>query len=70
MSAIIKALALGGIAAFAYKSWKKNEEPETATTPYIREAGPEKQSIHNHDWDMVDEQADESFPASDPPGNY
>ena len=35
----------------------------------VRDAGPQE-GIAQADWDLVDEQSDESFPASDPPGNY
>jgi len=36
-----------------------------------RDAGPDTQSgIDKGQWDKIDEQADESFPASDPPSNY
>ncbi|WFE76566.1 hypothetical protein [Roseinatronobacter sp. S2] len=36
----------------------------------IRNAGRREMTTPPKDWDMVDERADESFPASDPPGNY
>ena len=37
---------------------------------YVRPAGRREMDIPPRKWDMVDEQNDESFPASDPPGNY
>ncbi len=36
----------------------------------VRPAGPEAQEFPPKHWDKVDEEVDESFPASDPPGNY
>lgn len=36
----------------------------------VRAAGPENMQTPPKRWDMVDQQSDESFPASDPPGNY
>ncbi|MBD9529898.1 hypothetical protein [Paracoccus sp. PAR01] len=36
----------------------------------IRDAGPKAMAAPPRNWDVVDEQADQSFPASDPPGNY
>lgn len=44
---------------------------EIATSNYIRPAGPEAMRDRpRRGWDRVDEQLDESFPASDPPANY
>lgn len=37
---------------------------------YVRAAGPKEMSAPPRDWDRVDEVADESFPASDPPSTY
>ena len=49
-------------------------ERESLTTghplPEVRNAGPDDMAAPPKRWDMVDQQADESFPASDPPGNY
>lgn len=36
----------------------------------VRPAGPKAMKDRPKEWDMVDERADESFPASDPPGTY
>ena len=36
----------------------------------IRPAGPDNMKYPPKDWDEVDEEGDESFPASDPPANY
>lgn len=36
----------------------------------VRGAGPENMENPPKRWDIVDQQSDESFPASDPPGNY
>ncbi len=47
----------------------KNHDAEKVT-PEIRPAGPENMEDPPEDWDQVDEESDESFPASDPPANY
>jgi len=36
----------------------------------VRDAGPEAMRDPPSGWSKADEQDDESFPASDPPGNY
>ncbi|MEQ8558818.1 MAG: hypothetical protein RIB03_10925 [Henriciella sp.] len=36
----------------------------------IRPAGPKEMEDPPETWDEVDEESDESFPASDPPANY
>lgn len=47
-------------------SYEKTE----AGSQEVRPAGPESQQFPPRTWDKVDEEMDESFPASDPPGNY
>ncbi|KCZ89161.1 hypothetical protein [Hyphomonas jannaschiana] len=48
---------------------EKNHDTETADKK-IRPSGPENMEDPPKDWDKVDEESDESFPASDPPANY
>jgi hypothetical protein len=36
----------------------------------VRDAGPVHMRDEEADWDKIDEAADESFPASDPPATY
>jgi len=48
----------------------KGFDTEAPPPPKVRDAGPEAQQSPPKRWDVVDQQADESFPASDPPGNY
>lgn len=36
----------------------------------VRPAGPENMKDPPKDWKKVDQESDESFPASDPPANY
>jgi len=59
----------GGMAAIHPKVAEGTEELDCAT--FVRPAGPEAMRDRpRRGWDRVDEQVDESFPASDPPGNY
>lgn len=53
----------------------KHPTPKTDTDKetedrHIRPAGPENMEDPPEEWDKVDEESDESFPASDPPANY
>ncbi|WP_294924386.1 hypothetical protein [uncultured Paracoccus sp.] len=67
-------LFLGGLAAgFVAKSlWDALDRGAASRPPgqRIRNAGRAEMENPPRRWDMVDEQGDESFPASDPPGNY
>lgn len=45
-------------------------EVQTQRAAEVRAAGRKEMRNPPKEWDIVDEQSDESFPASDPPGNY
>lgn len=71
----LKLAALGGFAAWAWKHGRDNGSPGAGSGhgsgSQVRDAGPEEQEgISARNWDLIDQQADESFPASDPPANY
>lgn len=78
MKGLLKIAALTGLGAALWKGLqgrRRQSEPDdrtpTGSSGIIRDAGPaEQHGIEAADWDLVDEQVDESFPASDPPGNY
>ena len=47
------------------------EGTEALSTPgFVRPAGAEAMRDRPRRWSKLDEEIDESFPASDPPGNY
>ena len=48
---------------------EKGRTDDEATRP-VRPAGPGSMRNPPKTWDDVDEESDESFPASDPPANY
>lgn len=77
MKGLLKLAFLTGLGTVAWKSWhtrkttgEHDDRAPVGSSGIMRDAGPAEQHIAVGDWDMVDEQGDESFPASDPPGNY
>jgi len=76
MRGLLKLAVLTGLGAYAWKFFQRNETDlddrgPVGSSGVVRDAGPaEQRGIDDKDWDSVDEQVDESFPASDPPGNY
>lgn len=77
MGLLVRMGVLAGLGAAFYGIFrKKREEEEAEAAPVyssgvVRNAGPDEQKDPDGRlWDKVDEQSDESFPASDPPSTY
>lgn len=77
MMRLLKLALVAGLGSALWKAWsarpsanKMDDRAPVGSSGIVRDAGPEEQHVNAADWDLVDEQMDESFPASDPPGNY
>ncbi|MGR3321611.1 MAG: hypothetical protein ACU0DK_06750 [Pseudooceanicola sp.] len=68
---LARRFALGAAAGFFAREFARFVvRRQAARADAVRNAGPEHMRNPPRSWDDVDEQNDESFPASDPPGNY
>mgnify|MGYP000288867242 FL=1 len=72
---LLKLLALGGLGYAGYRYYEKNKsQPAFADNQgnaSVRDAGPEAmRDSSGRKWTQADEESDQSFPASDPPGGY
>lgn len=65
---VASALVLAGFGALAVRQLMKSRD--RSGYRHVRSAGTRDMIAPPRQWDEVDEQLDESFPASDPPGNY
>ena len=77
MKGLVKMALLGGLGTMLWRALQRHpaeqaidDRAPVGSSGIVRDAGPEEQHVDAADWDLVDEQMDESFPASDPPGNY
>ncbi len=62
--------AVAAMSLLARSARRPTPGPTIDAPEKIRPAGPENMRSPPEDWDEIDEQSDESFPASDPPANY
>ncbi len=78
---IVKLGMIGAACALAYNLWRKaaggapaafaDGQGSPGNRAQIRDAGPEAMRDRgDRSWSKEDQASDESFPASDPPGNY
>lgn len=66
-----RALALLAIlAGVVLLTGSTGRRPGPGAGRIVRAAGPDQMRDPPPDWTETDERGDESFPASDPPGNY
>lgn len=63
-------LLFGGLYALVFRGNAATGAKARKDTPYQRAAGPEAMKDPPRSWDKVDQAADESFPASDPPAYH
>lgn len=72
MNIAMRTIAVGAAlaAGAAVLAGMKGNRGRKRATPKVRDAGAEAMEHPPSTWDKVDEAADESFPASDPPARY
>ncbi|MDZ4307999.1 hypothetical protein [Allopontixanthobacter sp.] len=72
---IFKIAALSAVGYAGYKYFEKHKDSDspafaTGQTGSVRDAGPTAMRDQPNNWNKTDQESDESFPASDAPGNY
>jgi hypothetical protein len=76
MRRLLGMAALAGVGVLAYRAMKKRQSEASGTQMQpaapqpVRDAGPQAMRDPQRQWGRTDQRADESFPASDPPGTY
>ena len=60
-------LLFGGLYMLLFRNSATSKAKPRKGMPHQRSAGPEAMKHPPRSWDKVDQAADESFPASDPP---
>jgi hypothetical protein len=76
---LLKLATLGALGFMGYKFYERSRDESRAAFAdgqpagegTVRDAGPEAMADPpKREWTKADENSDESFPASDPPGSY
>ena len=77
---LLQVAAVSALGYFGYRYWQKKQVQDSpafaqgqsaeANFSKVRDAGPKAMRDRPDSWGKVDEESDQSFPASDPPANY